>query len=123
MPLRSKLDSNVDFIPVRFVPDWFPGAGFKRLAKQIGKEVGAIERVPFDWAKEQIVSYALHELLTMNLLTIRTGQRQLCRILHVKTSPKRGPGTRNGRYITVVQFSSLCGRGRHGLCPMHALTF
>ncbi|KAF9461984.1 cytochrome P450 [Collybia nuda] len=44
------------FPTLRFVPDWFPGAGFKRFAKQIGREVGVIERVPFNWAKEQITS-------------------------------------------------------------------
>ena len=43
------------FIPVRFIPSWFPGAGFKRYARSISKELALFENVPFDWAKKQIV--------------------------------------------------------------------
>ena len=47
----------VDFeSTVRFIPDWFPGAGFKRRAKEVGRELSDIEFVPFNWAKTQIVS-------------------------------------------------------------------
>ena len=40
---------------VRFIPDWFPGAYFKRRAKEVGRETSDVEDVPFNWAKTQIV--------------------------------------------------------------------
>lgn len=40
---------------VRYIPDWFPGAGFKRLALQIRSKVAGIRNIPFLWAKSQIV--------------------------------------------------------------------
>ena len=46
------------FVPVRFIPSWFPGAGFKRFAMSIGKQLARFENVPFDWAKKQIVRAA-----------------------------------------------------------------
>ena len=49
----------MDFVTVRFVPSWFPGAGFKRYAKSIEKQLSMFENVPFDWAKENIVRTAV----------------------------------------------------------------
>jgi len=47
----------VEFMPfLRHVPDWFPGAGFKREAKKSGAELAQIELLPFNWAKKQIMS-------------------------------------------------------------------
>lgn len=47
----------VEFFPIlRFIPDWFPGAGFKRRAKEVGRVTSNIECVPFDWAKTQIAN-------------------------------------------------------------------
>jgi len=48
--------SETSFFIVRFLPGWFPGAGFKRFAKNAGKELSRIECIPFDWAKKTIVS-------------------------------------------------------------------
>jgi hypothetical protein len=31
--IKELIYDHVTFVPVRFVPDWFPGAGFKRLAR------------------------------------------------------------------------------------------
>ncbi|KAJ3506809.1 hypothetical protein NLJ89_g6662 [Agrocybe chaxingu] len=46
----------VEFFPIlRFVPDWFPGAEFKRYAKWVGKKLHRLERAPFDWAKRDIL--------------------------------------------------------------------
>jgi len=48
----------VEFFPIlRFVPEWFPGAGFKRLARESGKELNKIDEIPFEWARRQIVSF------------------------------------------------------------------
>ena len=41
---------------VRFLPSWFPLAGFKRHAEIAKKKMDRVEEVPFEWAKENIVS-------------------------------------------------------------------
>ncbi|KAJ7110411.1 cytochrome P450 [Mycena epipterygia] len=52
----------VDSIPLlKHIPDWFPGAGFKRLAKE-GREVGrALVNKPFAEVKRQLVSDRTHQ--------------------------------------------------------------
>ncbi|KAG1742796.1 cytochrome P450 [Suillus paluster] len=47
----------VEVIPsLRFVPSWFPGAGFKRVAFDLGQKRSRIDTIPFDWTKQQIKS-------------------------------------------------------------------
>ncbi|PPQ95874.1 hypothetical protein CVT26_015566 [Gymnopilus dilepis] len=47
----------VEFFPIlRYIPSWFPGAGFKRQARLVGREMSGIETTPFKWAKKQIES-------------------------------------------------------------------
>ena len=47
----------VDAIPVlRYLPSWFPGGSFKKQAVQWKNRLHEIERLPYDWAKVQIVS-------------------------------------------------------------------
>lgn len=41
---------------VRFVPSWFPGAGFKRQAIIWQTRLRELESAPHEWAKQQIVS-------------------------------------------------------------------
>ena len=50
---------------VRFVPSWFPLASFKRRAEAEKKKIGRLEKVPFEWAINNIVS------ITFCLLTFR----------------------------------------------------
>jgi hypothetical protein len=49
---------------VRYVPEWMPGAGFKRLARDLKKQLSDIDRAPFDWAKSQIVNHSQHIYVT-----------------------------------------------------------
>ncbi|KAF8914418.1 cytochrome P450 [Gymnopilus junonius] len=45
----------VEFFPLlRFLPSWFPGAGFKRTAQSAGHEMKRTETAPFEWAKTQV---------------------------------------------------------------------
>jgi len=44
---------------VRFVPDWFPGAGFKRYAKRAARAMSDIDLRPFVWAKKEIVKIVI----------------------------------------------------------------
>lgn len=71
-PFRMRLfiyhsgDSHVDVCLclhlVRFVPSWFPLAGFKRRAKAEKKRIGRLETVPFEWAMNNIVSIRVYRL-------------------------------------------------------------
>lgn len=48
----------VDVLPwLRFVPSWVPGAGFQRIAAGMKERMSRLDLIPFNWAKEQIVSY------------------------------------------------------------------
>ena len=68
---------------VRFLPDWFPGAGFKRQAKEVGRETSNIDCVPFDWAKTQIVSRIYWSHFTF-WRRYSPGNGWLCRVIYLK---------------------------------------
>ncbi|KAJ7146876.1 cytochrome P450 [Mycena epipterygia] len=63
----------VDSIPIlQHVPDWFPGAGFKRLAKGWRKEVEALRDLPFAETKRQIaLDTAPHSFVAESFQTLR----------------------------------------------------
>ena len=45
----------VDFIPLlKYVPEWFPGAGFKRVAREGWELAQELQNKPFAWAKQQL---------------------------------------------------------------------
>ncbi|KAG2350952.1 cytochrome P450 [Suillus weaverae] len=56
--LQAAFDSTAVVIRpgLRFLPSWFPGAGFKRVAIEHGKKMSSIDTVPFNWTKQQIQS-------------------------------------------------------------------
>lgn len=45
-------------ISVKYVPGWFPGAGFKRVAKEWKKVIKGAADVPFQYAKDEMVDYS-----------------------------------------------------------------
>ena len=46
----------VELLPIlAHVPSWFPGAGFQRLAKQIGEDRQRLSDVPFNYVRTQMV--------------------------------------------------------------------
>ncbi|KAG1868231.1 cytochrome P450 [Suillus subalutaceus] len=54
---------------LRFLPSWFPGAGFKRTAIDYGKKMSSIDTVPFNWTKQQIQSGSYtHSFVSEQLL-------------------------------------------------------
>jgi hypothetical protein len=79
----------VDFeSTVRFIPDWFPGAGFKRRAKEVGQKMSDIERVPFNWAKAQIVSSSSGSILCRFLIASRQVVIMLIHLYQSTFTPK-----------------------------------
>ncbi|KAJ6530989.1 cytochrome P450 [Mycena vulgaris] len=59
----------VDVMPIlKYVPSWFPGAGFKRLAKLYTKSCDDLADVPFAYVKEQMANGQETESYTSNLL-------------------------------------------------------
>ena len=41
---------------VRYVPEWFPGGGFKKIAKEMFDDREKLYEVPFNFAREQMES-------------------------------------------------------------------
>ncbi|KAH6908092.1 cytochrome P450 [Coprinopsis sp. MPI-PUGE-AT-0042] len=47
----------VEVFPIlRFLPSWFPGAGFKRHAKAMGVKMARTNKAPFIWAQKKIAT-------------------------------------------------------------------
>ena len=42
-------------IPVRWVPEWFPGAGFQKTAKEIRELVADFGSAPVDFVRDRMV--------------------------------------------------------------------
>lgn len=40
---------------VRYVPEWFPGAGFKKVARTMREDLERLYDVPFDFVKSEMV--------------------------------------------------------------------
>jgi len=50
----------VNIIPwLRYIPDWMPGAGFKRLGKEIMKDLVQLREEPYQDALRLIVCFSL----------------------------------------------------------------
>ncbi|KAH9482219.1 Cytochrome P450 monooxygenase 208 [Psilocybe cubensis] len=65
----------VEFFPIlRFLPEWFPGAGFKRLARELGKTSSRVESIPFQWTLENMAKGDFIESFTSKHLHIEDGQ-------------------------------------------------
>ncbi|KAG1813916.1 cytochrome P450 [Suillus subaureus] len=60
----------VEAIPsLRFLPSWFPGAGFKRVAFDLGQKLRRVDTIPFKWSKQQIRSGSYtHSFVSTQLL-------------------------------------------------------
>ncbi|TFY71146.1 hypothetical protein EVG20_g1841, partial [Dentipellis fragilis] len=59
----------VDTYPwLRFIPEWFPGAYFRRRAKFLAYALSLTDRIPFEWAQEQMAAGTNIESFTSRLL-------------------------------------------------------
>jgi hypothetical protein len=67
---------------VRYVPAWFPGAGFRRVAHHGYELAEKIFHEPFEHAKEMLVSAALHLPLTSFLSRQFEGKGRWSRVHH-----------------------------------------
>ncbi|KAG1779292.1 cytochrome P450 [Suillus placidus] len=63
----------VDFLPsLAKVPEWFPGAGFKRLAREYRETVEEVAAVTYKFAKDQMAAGTALKSFTSDLLEGRT---------------------------------------------------
>lgn len=53
---------DVRFPAVKYVPEWFPGAGFKKFAKTAKKHLDKLADLPFQHVKESIQVGSLDKL-------------------------------------------------------------
>ena len=52
----------VDFFPIlKYVPSWFPGAGFQKKAAYWREINASVAEKPFGYVKEQVVGYHFFE--------------------------------------------------------------
>ena len=52
-------------LPVRHIPGWFPGAGFKRLAQRCREQVDEMINLPFQSAKNEVVRLQFIPIVTI----------------------------------------------------------
>ncbi|KAL0567928.1 hypothetical protein V5O48_014070 [Marasmius crinis-equi] len=65
----------VDAIPIlRYLPDWFPGAGFKRQAKIWGEYAYSMSLEPHQWVKNQMEKGLAEPSFSSNLMQDGTGK-------------------------------------------------
>ncbi|RAL00798.1 cytochrome P450 [Aspergillus ibericus CBS 121593] len=59
----------VDFFPIlRYVPAWFPGAGFKKIAQSYRKKVAAFSDIPYGFVQQQMRDGSFLPSFLSNLL-------------------------------------------------------
>ena len=55
----------VDMIPIlKYVPSWFPGAGFQKKAKRVREATDIMAEKPFRVVQEQVVRFHFIELIS-----------------------------------------------------------
>lgn len=58
----------VDMLPwLKYVPEWMPGAGFQKNAREWGELAMRMVNLPFADAKRRIASYNIHSVRFMHL--------------------------------------------------------
>ncbi|KAG1731607.1 cytochrome P450 [Suillus paluster] len=66
-------DFMVDFLPcLAKVPEWFPGAGFKRIARECRETLEEMAAAPYKFAKDQMAAGIALKSFTLDLLDGRT---------------------------------------------------
>jgi cytochrome P450 len=66
----------VDVFPIlRYVPPWFPGAGFRQQAEEFKKKMNKVDVLPFQWAKQQIESGSYLPSFTSQYLVPEDGHQ------------------------------------------------
>lgn len=104
---------------MRHVPEWLPGAGFKRLAKAVSRKTNRFESAPFKWAMSQIVSTLDSDFMKQKMVDFALGLYLVHWIIrgvlhsrpHTRQKLRIVWGER--RYTQMVCFSIVRRRGRH----------
>ena len=69
----------VDFFPIlKYVPSWFPGAGFQKKAAHWSQINAAMIQRPFNYVKDQLVGFFSSERLWVLNDDFRRRMVQLC---------------------------------------------
>ncbi|KAJ7458861.1 cytochrome P450 [Mycena latifolia] len=58
--------------PLRHIPDWFPGAGFKKIAKEWKKTLEKMAEEPYEFTKKQMAAGTAGNSVVFNLLDGKT---------------------------------------------------
>ena len=101
----------VDFLPIlKYVPIWFPGAGFQKKAAHWSHINASMKQKPFDYVKDQLVSFFPPPLrswiLNNDFLRQMAQLRHRCwqpllNVFHMKTI-LNGPWRKNMRKMWLL---------------------
>lgn len=82
---------------VKYVPDWFPGTGFKQTAKLWERNALEVLDAPFNTVKRNLVrTIAYHHVIALRYLPLTSGKRECHTVLRLILSGQSGqePGRR-----------------------------
>lgn len=114
-------------ILVRFIPSWFPGAGWKRQGFEWRTRLRYLSEVPHQWLRGQMVSRTF--IIQYSSCTLRfppdlTELRDPCGLLYIKAPGARGRSDcecRGGGCNQVGCRRIVCGSWRYGKLKSHSL--
>ena len=107
----------VDLFPIlKYVPSWFPGAGFQKKAAYWKKVINTMAEKPFRHVQEQLVQ--VHFLRVHGLLWIVILQKNgkdmpsvaasLIESLPDEGDPERSKEEKIASYVTLVAYAGTC---------------
>jgi len=76
--------------------EWFPGDGFKKIARKMLEDRERLYEVPFNFVREQMESQLVHG--HFKLLTLVLGQKTSLEIIHLCVSRNERGFKRGGTY-------------------------
>jgi hypothetical protein len=92
----------VDSFPIlRHVPSWFPGAGFKTIARGMREDLERLYDVPFDFVRTKMVRFFAFHTRVAHLIqyvyTVVVESRQGLAVFHFVLSRREGESANSGR--------------------------
>lgn len=66
---------------VKYIPNWFPGAGFKRLAEEASRKNATYMKLPYDLVNRQLVSFIVRFLIVGMIECCKSEKRNRSEIL------------------------------------------
>jgi hypothetical protein len=105
-PIFTRSHDKLTFFtfPVKYVPEWFPGAGFKKTAKQWLATVNELAEKPYLMVKDEMVMFPLCLPLDNELKCEGDESSRNCaEIIHLDVAGRQEPDKRARAHHQVVR--------------------